>query len=272
MHKFDAGKLFTAITGISNMGHSVDRENGLAIPMQNYYDVRAKIEYICTELDRLGLPTSNSSAIAIKGIFDNEVKLNIRLQDNPMAVEFAIFEPFVLGRFLHYSSDLVGRFADEMSSKIVLCVTQSNAEYLDNTRPLFGKNVFDAFPSANEDIAEAGACLALGRGTACVMHLMRSCEVGLRALGKAIGIGKQNDWGSYLREIPKELEKRAKASGTRTADEQFYSEAAASFDHLKRAWRNPTMHVDRAYSPERAEEIFFAVRSIMRLLATRISE
>jgi hypothetical protein len=104
------------------------------------------------------------------------------------------------------------------------------------------------------------------------MHLMRAAETGLAALAKAINVGKQNDWGSYLREIEKELARRAKTSGARSSDEQFYSEAATSFDHLKRAWRNPTMHVDRSYSPDRAEEIFQAMGSFMRHLATKISE
>ena len=29
-----------------------------------------------------------------------------------------------------------------------------------------------------------------------------------------------------------------------------------TINHMRRAYRNPTMHPDRSYSPERAEEIF----------------
>src|SRR5205823_5048579 len=87
---------------------------------------------------------------------------------------------------------------------------------------LFGAEVFNNFASANDDIYEAGTCLALERATACVMHLMRVLEAGLAALAKAVGISKQNDWGAYLRKIGAELDARAKASGARTADEQFY--------------------------------------------------
>jgi hypothetical protein len=90
----------------------------------------------------------------------------------------------------------------------------------------------------------------LSRGTACVMHLMRTMEVGLKALGKAIGVGLQNDWGAYIREIEKELAARVKAAGKRTPDVAFYSEIVAKFDHVKTAWRNPTMHVEKLYSPE----------------------
>jgi hypothetical protein len=137
---------------------------------------------------------------------------------------------------------------------------------------LFGDAVFSAFPSANNDIFEAGTCLALERGTACVMHLMRVAEVGLKALATAVGVGVQGDWGGYLRLINEALEASAKAAGKRTPDEQFYAETRVTLDGVRMAWRNGTMHVENNYSPERAEEILAAVRGLMRHLATKLSE
>jgi hypothetical protein len=43
-------------------------------------------------------------------------------------------------------------------------------------------------------------------------------------------------------------------------------------DNVRRAWRNPTMHPDRSYSVERAEEILQSVKSFMRHLATKLRE
>lgn len=137
---------------------------------------------------------------------------------------------------------------------------------------LFGDDVFDKFPSANNDIFEAGTCLALERGTACVMHLMRVCEVGIKVLAGALSVTQQNDWGAYLREIGSKLDARTKASGKRTPDEQFYAEARVTLDGVRMAWRNATMHIENNYSPERAEEILIAVRGLMRHLATRLCE
>jgi hypothetical protein len=68
------------------------------------------------------------------------------------------------------------------------------------------------------------------------------------------------------------MDKRAKASDSRSDDEQFYSESAATFDRLKRAYRNPTMHPDKSYSPDRAEQILQATMEFMQVLAVRISE
>jgi hypothetical protein len=160
-------------------------------------------------------------------------------------------------------NELTGRNFYGMQSKYVT--------YFENPK-LFGDAVFSAFPSANEDITEAGSCLALERATACVMHMFRASEIALKALAKAVNVGPQNDWGSYIRLIERELEQRKKSSGARSADEQFYAEAAANFDSMKRAWRNPTMHPEKTYSPERAEEILRSVQSFMAHLAAKIKE
>ena len=129
-----------------------------------------------------------------------------------------------------------------------------------------------SFPSAIDDVDEAGKCLALDRGTACVMHLMRVMEAGLKVLAGVLGVTQQNDWGSYLRKIDDELKKRMNTSGARSPDEAFYSEVYFGFDAVRRAWRNPTMHVAVSYTPERAEEIAGSVRSFMRHLAARLHE
>jgi hypothetical protein len=143
--------------------------------------------------------------------------------------------------------------------------------YFENPE-LFGAAVFSGFPSANNDITEAGTCLALERGTACVMHLMRVVEAGLGALAKSLNVTKQNDWGAYLRKIDDELAQRYRTSGARSPLEQFYAEVAITIDQIRRAWRNPTMHVENSYPLDRAEEILIAVKSFMIHLAKEVSE
>ena len=173
--------------------------------------------------------------------------------------------------------ELLNRLEDECRRKIVMSIEAQYVEYFANAQFFDPKDVGVAkvsgqFTSAAEDIAEAGKCLACGRGTACVMHLNRIMEVGLKALAGAVGVGPQNDWGKYLDGIDKELRARMKTSGARTSDEQFYAEAHAMFDSVRRAWRNPTMHVEKTYTEERAEEILIAVRSFMRHLATKLHD
>lgn len=159
----------------------------------------------------------------------------------------------------------------ELKRKVFFGPAQAYVKYYDSD-DLFGDTVFWAFSSAYEDIVEAGNCLALERPTACVMHLMRVLEIGLKSLAAALNVEAQNDWGTYLRKIEAELDSRVKTAGARSEDEQFYAEAALNFDRLRRAWRNPTMHPEKTYSQERAEEILLAVKSFMAHLATKLTE
>jgi hypothetical protein len=173
--------------------------------------------------------------------------------------------------------DALNRIEDECRGRLMVMVDSKYLDYIGDAQ-LFDSSdrkvnkVSVHFPSAGEDIAESGICLALGRSTACVMHLSRVLEVGLQVLANAVNVGKQNDWGKYLKGIDDELQKRMKTSGARSSDEQFYAEAYACFDAIRRAWRNPTMHVDKTYTTERAEEILISVRSFMRHLATKLHE
>ena len=167
--------------------------------------------------------------------------------------------------------ELRRRILDQMTDTFCLLLSERERKLFEQETP-FGATVEDQFPSASDDIYEASKCLALGRATACVMHLMRACEAALVALAGKLGVERQGDWGGYLRKIAEELDRRVKTSGKRTPDEQFYAEVAIGFEHLKRAWRNPTMHVDKTYSIERASEIFEAVRSFMSHAAKNVSE
>lgn len=159
----------------------------------------------------------------------------------------------------------------ELNNRKFYAPTRNLMKYYEQTK-LFGDDIFMHFPSANEDIEEAGTCLSLERGTACVLHLNRALEIALRVLADAVGISSKNDWGSYIREIGNELTSRMKGAGARSSNEQFYAEATAHFDSLRRAYRNPTMHPEKSYSVERAEEILLATKSFMSHLATRLSE
>ncbi len=173
-------------------------------------------------------------------------------------------------------AEAMNRIEDECKRRTVFFIEPgharyfANAQFFDSSDPSKPK-VSTAFPAVAEDIAESGKCLACGRSTACVMHLGRVMEVGLKALASELGIGQQNDWGRYLKSIDDFLKDRFKTAGARSADEQFFAAAWDTFDAVRRAWRNPTMHVDKTYTVEHAEEILVAVRSFMRQLAVKLS-
>src|SRR6185437_2901923 len=118
--------------------------------------------------------------------------------------------------------ELQNRLEDELKEAMFFRVRPSSRTFIDQPK-LFGDDVFNSFASANDDICEAGNCLALERGTACVLHLMRVMEVGLSVLAKNLGVARRNDWGAYLRSIDEELTGRYKTSGARSTQEQIYA-------------------------------------------------
>ena len=107
---------------------------------------------------------------------------------------------------------------------------------------LFGKGVSDAFPSESSrfEIEESGNCFALGRYTACVFHLMRALEKGLKALADDLEVDfppqmpiEYEVWQTIIERIEKkidELQKQPKGKH-KTETLGVYSELAwVSFD------------------------------------------
>jgi hypothetical protein len=137
---------------------------------------------------------------------------------------------------------------------------------------LFGKGVNDRFPLAIDDIEEAGKCLALGRGTACVLHTMRVLESGLKVIAKALDIPYAPSWESYLKQIATNIgTERKRKTKKWLRDEKFYRDLSGDLLTVKQVWRNPTMHVDRKYSVEEAEQIFAAANALMNRLASHFA-
>lgn len=103
------------------------------------------------------------------------------------------------------------------------------------------------------------------------MHLMRVMEVGLKALAKALKIPYAPNWESYLFQIQTKIAAKHKTKGVQwKRDEKFYRDISGDLLTIKQAWRNPSMHIDRRYTVDEAEEIFRAVRALMTRLAAKL--
>lgn len=166
---------------------------------------------------------------------------------------------------------------DELES-IRLLVLNSEAEraLFDPPTPPFGSEVQSNFASARYDIEEAGKCLALGRWTAGVVHLMRALQPALRALEADVQATKpQINWQNMIEQIEAAISAMRNGRHTRTAtpiELDWYAEAATHFRFLKDAWRNHATHGSDKYDEERAMRIYGNTRSFMAQLATRLKE
>ena len=89
--------------------------------------------------------------------------------------------------------ELKTRLKDELSEREFLYVSPTKVSFYKDPM-LFGKGVNDSFPHAIDDIEEAGKCLALGQGTACVLHTMRVLETGLKVMASGLNIPYAPSW------------------------------------------------------------------------------
>lgn len=161
------------------------------------------------------------------------------------------------------------RIKDELEDILFFYVPKERRHYYTN-RLLFGSEAENAFPGASFDIEECGKCLALGRGTTCVFHLMRIMEILLKDLGKKLRIPYAPSWESYLSQIEKRISAKHRTKGIQwKRDEPYYTDLLGDLRAVKIAWRNPTMHVRRNYALEEAEDVFRAVRTFARRLSSR---
>jgi hypothetical protein len=175
--------------------------------------------------------------------------------------------------FLYDLRALHDRMIDDLEARFFLAVPFDRVKYYDQKEPLFGENVFNHFPRTIIDIEEAGKCLALGRATACVFHLMRVMEDALKIVAIKLEIPYAPGWESYIKQIDKKISVDHKDKTLEwKKDEPFYRDLLGDFQTVKWAWRNPTMHIVRQYTIEEAESIFQAVRGFMQRLAEKFTE
>ncbi|MDE3181007.1 MAG: hypothetical protein KGM47_15275 [Acidobacteriota bacterium] len=176
--------------------------------------------------------------------------------------------------------ELSNRMEDECKSKVFLSLSPREAEFFSPTEPLFGVDFASKFPGGGAfELDEAAKCLALGRATAAVFHLMRVMEIGIRALSKCLNIPdpiqpSQRNWGRILTTIKEQgIDQKWPTAAAKTlAGAEIFDELHASLDAVKNPWRNATMHVENKYTYEEAEHIFFSVKGFMKKLASRMDE
>jgi len=158
-------------------------------------------------------------------------------------------------------------------------IPREKVEYF--RRPdLFGELVSHAFPSTVPEIQHAGDCMAHELYDAAIFHLMRTAELGLRALARhlKVKVGKRPlesaQWGQVLREIEKKVDCiQSKPHSPRKADQiQFYLGVLREFYAFKDIWRNNVMHMRGQYTNKDAAEAYTHVRGFIQRLANRIRE
>lgn len=162
---------------------------------------------------------------------------------------------------------LVMCFNDQLNAKHGLFLTNEEAQLYQPVEPLFGKDVFEKFNDAARDIAESGKCLALGRNTACVFHLMLAMERALRAMAAKIEASVHDKHGNFDRWAVIVGNVKAAIPTLPKKKQDAWTEAHNLLWGVGKVWRNETMHPAEAYSDQEARDVFNAVKIFMTCLA-----
>jgi hypothetical protein len=159
----------------------------------------------------------------------------------------------------------------QLQGKLFMSLSAGAAKCF-SEKSLFGENVSDKFPRAIEDVEEAGKCLSLDRFTACVFHLMRVMESGVRRLAKKLRVvvNPRDNWGDILRNLEQPVQAMPRATAKQKERRDTYLSLVGLLYAVKEAWRNNVMHPKATYTEEEAKEIFNAVKVFMRRLAETI--
>jgi len=200
------------------------------------------------ELKAMGLDASIAA-------FD---RLALALAENPLP---AIAVITLLAR------DLESRLRDEIASRQFWSMTSEEAGYFTEPSSGWGKSI-NRFNIAGE-VEEAAKCLALGRYTAVVFHLMRIMEIGVQEFGDRLGVElvTEKSWHSILEAVNKKIKAKPSTTPQERSDVDGLSGASAHLSNVKIAWRNNVMHPKATYTLEEAQDVFTHVRSFMQHLA-----
>ncbi len=165
---------------------------------------------------------------------------------------------------------------NELGELKVLVIDAKKIKYFEPKTALFGKPFEERFISSAFELDEAAKCLALGRPTASVFHLMRMMEIAVRAVARCLGISDpiqpaDRNWGAVLRKVREGIDLKWPTVAARSSgDGELFDALYASLDAVKNPWRNP--HPANKYTDDEAEHIFMAVRGFMTKLASRCDE
>ena len=150
-------------------------------------------------------------------------------------------------------------------------------------RQTIDESIGRAFPSAVPDLRAAFDCYATENNTACVFHLMRAVEHGLRAFAVAVGVQttglplEHQQWQRVIEQAEARIRDAKPESWSQPAKERglaFLQTAVADFRAFKDSVRNLVMHArpSGTYDEHHALSILNRVLESLARLATRVSE
>ncbi len=167
--------------------------------------------------------------------------------------------------------ELNSRIEDEIDICAIYCLSPTESAFARQEGDVFGLDVSQKFPETRFDFEEARQCMALGRWTGAVFHLMRAMEAAVAILADKLSAtiqdssGRTLAWGVLLSNMDDKIREMDKGD-TKNA----MSKARALLFHVNSAYRTETMHPKQTYTEEEATSSYEATGSFMKHLATLV--
>lgn len=220
-------------------------------------------EYLAQELVKAGAHLSAERARHLLGLLNGEEAPPPT--NSPIMVTGKYFHLKDLAAAKDATEELTRIAPRELSSKIVFMISPERNHLLTD-RALFGEKVAEVFDDTADDIEEAAKCLALGRSTACVFHLMRAAEGAAAIVSKRLGgrthkeeTGEALTFGGLFNEV----KGRVEAIPGRPEKDRWLTLVGFMRD-LNRGTRTKVDHPGTWYQESKAEDIFGLTKSFMR--------
>jgi hypothetical protein len=171
----------------------------------------------------------------------------------------------------------------KLGQRLFMYVPTAKAEYWQMSGPFPRSRLPQAVKDTQWEIDEAGNCYAGGRNTACVFHLMRAAEHGLRMLARRLRVklthkGKAmpiefGDWNAVIVGIKNKICQMRKLSAgpKRQAKLEVYSSAADHCEYMKEIWRNNLAHARRPYNDLEAAGALARVLDFMQFIGNALT-
>lgn len=176
--------------------------------------------------------------------------------------------------------DVLGSLRREIATRAAYVPGPEEISYYRDKLPPEMAAIEAMFPSVQVDFLESGRCLALGRTTASVMHLMRALEEPLAKLASLLGVepGDRDSWGEVLNKVRTAIKLRdtgqGKSGGWKSNDERlFFHSAANSIRHIQIELRDPAFHrTKETFSLDEAKLEYANIKKFLILVAERVAK
>ena len=262
---------------------------------REYYQLRESITNRISDITRLNRPAdmaSEETLEKLRGDLDAVRKLladmecsspTLMLHLDILTWDFDTLSSISLEAIVRELEHIQRSIMAELSVRKFVFVPSPDNEFFQKDQ-LFGGSVYEAFPAAREELKNAGTAYAIELYTACIFHLMRVSEHGLRGLARQVKAKVQSkyglvpleyaDWHSVITAIKERIKaSREQAQGPKKQRQlEFYSDAADHCEYIKDIWRNTTSHSRKLYNQSDALQAMDRVKAFMQFLSIALKE